>query len=367
MTTIPVNLGARSYNVVTGANLISRAGELIAPFAPCNRVFIVTDQNLARLHRPALASALDAAGLENWTVTLPPGESAKSFAGLEMLTRHLLQVGIGRRDLVIALGGGVIGDLAGLAAGLVKRGVDFVQIPTTLLAQVDSSVGGKTAIDTPEGKNLIGLIHQPRLVIADIDVLGTLPERELRAGYAEIVKAGLIGDASFFDWCDANAPAILAAKPAALAHAIDTAIAFKARVVEADETEQGDRALLNLGHTFAHALEAHSAYDGTLLHGEAVAAGMALAFGFSAELGLCSAADLARVHKHLAAAGFITDLRKLPGAPYDPQKLVALMAADKKSQAGAITLILARGIGRAFAHKDADAEKLAAFLNRETR
>lgn len=367
MTTIPVQLGARSYNVIAGANLLARAGELIAPFAPSNRVFIVTDQNLARLHRPALAHALDAAGLKNWTITLPPGESAKSFAGLEMLTRHLLQAGIDRRDLVIALGGGVIGDLAGLAAGLVKRGVDFVQIPTTLLAQVDSSVGGKTAIDTPEGKNLIGLIHQPKLVIADLDVLATLPERELRAGYAEIVKAALIGDAAFFEWCDANASDILATKPAALSHAIAAAIAFKARVVEADETEQGERALLNLGHTFAHALEAHCAYDGALLHGEAVAAGIALAFQFSAELGLCSAADATRVRKHLETAGFVTDLRKLSGAPYDPAKLVALMAADKKSQAGAITLILARGIGAAFAYKDADAEKLAAFLNRETR
>jgi 3-dehydroquinate synthase len=367
MTTIPVQLGARSYNVIAGANLLSRAGELIAPFAPTNRVFIVTDQNVARLHRPALTASLDAAGLKNWTITLPPGEGSKSFAGLEMLTRHLLQAGIDRKDLVIAFGGGVIGDLSGLAAGLVKRGVDFVQIPTTLLAQVDSSVGGKTAIDTPEGKNLIGLIHQPKLVLADLDVLGTLPERELRAGYAEIVKAALIGDAPFFDWCEANAADVLATKPIALQQAIATAIAFKARIVEADETEQGQRALLNLGHTFAHALEAHSAYDGTLLHGEAVAAGTALAFQFSAELGLCSAADAARVRKHLATAGFITDLRLLPGAPYDPAKLVALMAADKKSQAGAITLILARGIGQAFAHKGADAEKLAAFLNRETR
>lgn len=367
MTTIPVSLGARSYNVLAGANLLSRAGEFIAPFAPTNRVFIVTDQNVARLHRPALASALDAAGIQNWTITLPPGESAKSFAGLEMLTRHLLQAGVSRKDLVIALGGGVIGDLAGLASGLVKRGVDFVQIPTTLLAQVDSSVGGKTAIDTPEGKNLIGLIHQPKLVIADIDVLATLPERELRAGYAEIVKAGLIGDAAFFAWCEANAADVLAAKPNALAHAIATAIAFKARVVEADETEQGERALLNLGHTFAHALEAHAAYDGKLLHGEAVGTGIALAFDFSAELGLCPRADAARVRAHLEQAGFVTDLRKLAGAPYDPEKLLALMAADKKAQDGAITLILARGIGQAITHRGADAEALRAFLNRETK
>ncbi|MGQ0533868.1 MAG: 3-dehydroquinate synthase [Caulobacteraceae bacterium] len=367
MNTIRVDLGPRSYDVHTGAGLLARAGELIAPFAPTSRVFIVTDQNVARLHRPALAAALDAAGIRNWTITLPPGESAKSFAGLEMLTRHLLQAGIERRDLVIAFGGGVIGDLTGLAAGLTKRGVDFVQVPTTLLAQVDSSVGGKTAIDTPEGKNLIGLIHQPKLVIADLDVLGALPERELRAGYAEIVKAALIGDAEFFAWCEANAAAVLATKPNALQLAVATAISFKARIVEADETEQGMRALLNLGHTFAHALEAHSAYDGKLLHGEAVGAGLALAFDFSAELCLCPREEAQRVRAHLESAGFVTDLRKLAGAPYDPEKLLALMAADKKSEAGAITLILARGIGRAIAHKGADAEALRVFLTRETK
>jgi 3-dehydroquinate synthase len=367
MTTIPIQLGARSYNVVAGADLLSRAGELIAPFAPSNRVFIVTDETVGKLHRPALAAALDAAMIRNWTITLPPGESAKSFTGLEMLTRHLLQAGVNRKDLVIAFGGGVIGDLAGLAAGLVKRGVDFVQIPTTLLAQVDSSVGGKTAIDTPEGKNLIGLIHQPRLVIADLDVLATLPEREMRAGYAEIVKAALIGDAKFFDWCDENAAAILAAKPNALAHAIATAVAFKARVVEADETERGERALLNLGHTFAHALEAHSAYDGKLLHGEAVAAGMNLAFQLSAQLGHCSEADAARVKAHLEHAGFVTDLRKLPGAPYDARKLTALMAADKKNEAGLLTLILARGVGRAFIDRDAPADVVLEMLQHETK
>jgi len=367
MNTIHVKLGARSYDVLTGANLLSRAGELIAAFAPTNRVFIVTDQNVSRLHRPALAASLDAAGIQNWTITLPPGESAKSFGGLEMLTRHLLQAGINRRDLVVAFGGGVIGDLTGLAAGLVKRGVDFVQIPTTLLAQVDSSVGGKTAIDTPEGKNLIGLIHQPKLVIADLDVLGTLPERELRAGYAEIVKAALIGDAAFFDWCETNAAAVLDTKPNALAQAIATAIAFKARIVEADETEQGARALLNLGHTFAHALEAHAAYDGALLHGEAVAAGTNLAFQLSAQLGHCSAQDAARVRTHLESAGFVTDLRKLPGAPYNAAKLTALMAADKKNEAGLLTLILARGIGRAFIDKDAPADVVLELLQQETK
>jgi 3-dehydroquinate synthase len=365
--TIAVNLGARSYDVHVGAGLLARAGALIAPFAPTRRVFVVTDQNVARLHRPALVASLEAAGLANWTVTLPPGEASKSFEGLELLCRHLLQAGVGRRDLVVAFGGGVVGDLAGLAAGLLKRGVDFVQIPTTLLAQVDSSIGGKTAIDTPEGKNLIGLIHQPRLVLADLDVLATLPERERRAGYAEIVKIGLIGDAPFFAWCESNASAVLACAPDALAHAVGTAIAFKARIVEADEREEGPRALLNLGHTFAHALEAHSGYDGALLHGEAVAAGMSLAFALSARLGFCSSADAARVRTHLDAAGFATDLRRLPGAPFDVEKLVALMAADKKAEAGALTLVLARGPGLAFVQKGADAEAVRKLFKEATQ
>jgi 3-dehydroquinate synthase len=365
--TISVSLAARSYSVHAGLGLITRAGELIAPFAPTKRVFIITDQNVARLHRDALVQSLDTAGLSNWTITLPPGEGSKSFGTLELTLRHLLQAGINRKDLIIAFGGGVIGDLAGLAAGLIKRGVDFVQIPTTLLAQVDSSVGGKTAIDAPEGKNLIGLIHQPRLVLADQDVLDTLPERELRAGYAEIVKVGLIGDARFYEWCEANAAAVLAREPQALAHAITTAIAFKARIVEADETEQGDRALLNLGHTFAHALEAHADYNGALLHGEAVAAGMALAFALSAKLGLASQADANRVRAHLESAGLVTDLRKLPGAPYDAEKLLALMAGDKKAEAGAITLILARGIGQAFVQKAADPQAIRAALTEATQ
>jgi len=242
-----------------------------------------------------------------------------------------------------------------------------VQIPTTLLAQVDSSVGGKTAIDTPEGKNLIGLFHQPRLVIADTAVLQTLPERELRAGYAEVVKIGLINDAPFFEWCEANAAALLAQAPAPLTHAIRHAVAAKAAIVAADEREQGARALLNLGHTFAHALEAHSAYDGALLHGEAVAAGIALAFNYSAKLGLAPRADAERVTAHLNAAGFITDLRQLPGAPFDAQTLAKLMAADKKNEAAALTLILARGIGQAFVQKRADSISLLAFLEEQTQ
>jgi 3-dehydroquinate synthase len=365
--TIPVSLGARSYDVQVGHGLLARAGELIAPHAPTRRVFIVTDRNVARLHLAALERALKSAGLAPATITKPPGERTKSFRGLEKVSRELLQANITRKDIVIAFGGGVIGDLAGLAAGLVKRGVAFVQLPTTLLAQVDSSVGGKTAIDTPEGKNFVGLIHQPRLVLADLDVLATLPERERRAGYAEIVKAGLIADAPFFQWCETNAAALLACEPAALAHAVAHAIAFKARAVAEDETEQGVRALLNLGHTFAHALEAHGGYSTKLLHGEAVAAGMTLAFKLSAELGYCAPADAQRVTQHLDAAGFITDLRKLPGAPFDADTLMTLIAADKKADAGRLTFILARAPGRAFIDSDAPADVVRELLQAETQ
>jgi 3-dehydroquinate synthase len=366
--TIHVNLGARSYDVLIGAGLIARAGELVAPFAPTRRVFVVTDANVNSRHGEALRGALAAGGLDvATTVELAPGERSKSFAGLEHVTRALLQAGINRRDLVIAFGGGVIGDLTGLAAGLVKRGVDFVQMPTTLLAQVDSSVGGKTAIDTPEGKNLVGLITQPRLVAADADVLRTLPPRELRAGYAEIVKIGLIQDAPFFNWCEENASAVLACEPEAVTHAVRVAVAAKARVVEADETEQGERAHLNLGHTFAHALEGHAGYDGALLHGEAVAAGMALAFELSAALGLCSEADARRVRAHLDRAGFVTDLRKLAGAPFDVERLMALIAADKKAEAGKLTFILTRGPGRVFIERDTPADVVRELLQGETK
>ncbi len=363
--TVHVALGARAYDVVIGHGLIARAGELIAPFTPSGRVFVVTDHTVMEHHGRTLLRALDGAALTTVVSVIPPGEDQKSFAGLENVCATLLMGGITRKDLVIAFGGGVIGDLAGLAAGLVKRGVDFVQMPTTLLAQVDSSVGGKTAIDTPEGKNMVGLIHQPRLVLADLDVLATLPARELRCGYAEIVKAGLIGDAAFYRWCEANAGAVLARAPQALAHAVRTAVAFKARVVEADEREEGARALLNLGHTFAHALEAHAGYDGALKHGEAVAAGMALAFKLSAALGQCSQADAAQVRAHLESAGFITDIRALPGAPYDPERLLSLMYADKKAEAGRLTFILARAPGQAFIDKAVDAGAVRALLQAE--
>ncbi|MFT3729264.1 MAG: 3-dehydroquinate synthase [Terricaulis sp.] len=365
--TIPIALGARSYDVLIGAGLVARAGELIAPFAKSKRVFIVSDENVWRCHGAALTQSLTAAGLSvAMEAELPPGEMTKSFRWLEWLTGCLIDHGVERSDVIVAFGGGVIGDLAGLAAGLVKRGVDFVQIPTTLLAQVDSSVGGKTAIDTDQGKNMVGMFNQPRLVLADLDVLTTLPERELRAGYAEIVKIGLIEDAPFFDWCEANVAAVIGGD-VGLAHAIRVAVAAKAAIVAADEREQGKRALLNLGHTFAHALEAHGEYGAALLHGEAVAAGCALAFDFAAAHNICPAADAQRVTTHLNAAGFLTDLRKLPGAPFDAQRLVQLMAADKKNEGGQLTLILPRAIGQAFVQKHADAAAVAAFLAQKTQ
>lgn len=368
-STVHISLGERSYNIHVGAGLLERAGELIAPFAPSKRVFVVTDKTVAKLHGGALEAGLQAGGIELVKqVKLRPGEDTKSYKGLQEVLATLLKAGVGRRDLVVAFGGGVIGDLAGFAAGIVKRGVDFVQIPTTLLAQVDSSVGGKTAIDTPEGKNLVGLIHQPRLVLADSDVLATLPRRELCAGYAEIVKIGLICDAPFFQWCERHAAALLASEAAALQHAVSTAIAFKAQVVEQDEREEKDiRALLNLGHTFAHALEAHAGYNGALRHGEAVAAGMVLAFQLSAALGYCSEMDARRVRAHLDACGFVTDLRRLAGGPFDADRLMQLMAADKKADAGRIAFILARAPGRAFVEREAPADVVRELLQTETQ
>jgi len=357
-----VDLGARSYDIHIGQGLLARAGGLIAPFAPSKRVFVVTDETVARLHLPVLDAGLATAGLASRVVVLPPGEETKSFAGFERVCRALLQAGADRKDLVVAFGGGVIGDLAGFAAGVVMRGMDFVQIPTTLLSQVDSSVGGKTAIDTPEGKNLVGLFHQPRLVLADLDVLKTLPPREFLCGYAEVVKYGLIDMPDFYDWCEANYARILACDAEALAYAVRASVEAKARIVAADEREGGVRALLNLGHTFAHAFETEAGYDNALLHGEAVGTGMALAFAFSAKLGLCSGQDASRVRGHLSTAGFETDIAKLPGAPFDIERLIALMGHDKKAEAGKLTFILARGIGGAFVQKSADVDALRAFL-----
>jgi 3-dehydroquinate synthase len=298
-------------------------------------------------------------------VVVAPGEQAKSFEGLAWVTDRLLALELDRGDLVIAFGGGVVGDLAGFAAAIYKRGIDFVQVPTTLLAQVDSSVGGKTAIDTPRGKNLVGAFHQPRLVLADLEVLGTLPAREMRAGYAEVIKYGLLGDFGFFEWLEAQGAAVVAGEPAALADAVARSIAMKAEIVAEDETEQGRRALLNLGHTFGHALEAETGYGAALLHGEAVAAGMALAFRFSAAQGLCPTQDAQRAAAAIAAAGLPTRLSEIPGHPFDAERLVRHMAQDKKAQDGRLTFILARALGQAFIAKDVDAGALADFLKLE--
>ena len=360
MIVVPVELGARRYEVRIASGLIAQVGAMVAPLTGNRRVALVTDANVAPLYLGAMRAGFAGAGLELAEIILPPGEATKNWRNLESVVERLLSLGVERGDAVVALGGGVIGDLTGFACAVLRRGCRFVQVPTTLLAQVDSSVGGKTAINAAAGKNLVGAFHQPSLVVIDPDVLATLPDRELRAGYAEVVKYGLIGDPGFFDWCEANIAALLARDPAALVHAISASVTAKAATVAADEHEtSGIRALLNLGHTFGHALEAHAGFSDRLLHGEAVATGMALAFAFSASQGLCSAADAARVRAHLSAAGLPVD-----PLPADPADLIAHMRQDKKMAAGALSFILARGIGQAFVAKDVDLGSVEAFLAR---
>ena len=352
----------RAYDVLVGDGLLEAAGRLIAPFQKRGRTAVVSDETVWGLHGARLTAALAAAGLEALPVIVAPGEQTKSFAGLADVTDRLLALELDRGDLVTAFGGGVVGDLAGFAAAVYKRGIDFVQIPTTLLAQVDSSVGGKTAIDTPRGKNLVGAFHQPRLVLADLSVLATLPDREMRAGYAEVIKYGLLGDREFFEWLEANGAAVLAREPAALAHAVARSIEMKAEIVAEDEREQGRRALLNLGHTFAHALEAETGYGEALLHGEAVGLGMAQAFRFSAAQGIANGQDAERATRALAASGLPTRLSDIPGHPFDAARLVAHMAQDKKAEAGRLTFILARQLGEAFVAKDVAASAVRHFL-----
>ncbi len=361
-TAVPVAVAGRPYEVLIGRGLIERAGQLIRPLLKRPRVAVVVDEIVQGLHGARLAASLRAAGVELRPVVIAPGEEAKSFAGLEALCDALLALELDRGDLIVAFGGGVVGDLAGFAAAILKRGIDFVQIPTTLLAQVDSSVGGKTAIDTPRGKNLIGAFHQPRLVLADLDALASLPRRELACGYAEVIKYGLLGDLAFFEWLEANAPAVLALGEAALSHAIRRSVEMKAEIVAEDEREAGRRALLNLGHTFAHALEAETGFGEALKHGEAVGAGCALAFRFSAALGLCPGQDAERAGRAIAAAGLPTRLSDLAGAPFSADALLGHMAQDKKAEGGALTFILARAIGEAFVARGVDAGAARAFL-----
>jgi 3-dehydroquinate synthase len=362
MKSVRVGLGARSYDVLIGGGLIARAGELMRPFLPRGRTAVVCDATVERLHGAQLKTALKAHGIACDWIIMPPGEGTKSWQGLAEVSDRLLSLGLDRGDVITAFGGGVIGDLAGFAASIYKRGVDFIQIPTTLLAQVDSSVGGKTAIDTPRGKNLIGAFHQPRLVLADLDVLGTLSDREMRAGYAEVIKYGLLGDFAFFEWLEREGPYVLQRRPDALAHAVARSVQMKAEIVGADEREAAARALLNLGHTFAHALEAETGYGEALLHGEAVAIGCAQAFRFSASQGLCSGQDAARAEAAIAASGLPTRMDRIKGFPFAADRLLTHMGQDKKAEGGHLTFVLARRLGEAFVAKGVDAAAVRAFL-----
>jgi 3-dehydroquinate synthase len=359
--TVPVPLGDRAYDILVGRGLLAGAGPRIAALG-ARAAAIVTDAHVGPLYAQGLAAALEEAGLRVSVTTLPPGEATKSFAGLERACDAVLEARIERGDLVVALGGGVIGDLAGFAAAVARRGVRFVQVPTTLLSQVDSSVGGKTGINSRHGKNLVGAFHQPSLVIADTALLDTLPIREMRAGYAEVAKYGLIDDERFFAWCEANWRGVFSGGPER-DQAVAQSCRAKADVVVRDEREEGDRALLNLGHTFGHALERITAYDSArLVHGEGVAIGLCLAFRFSASLGLCPAADAGRVEAHLASAGLPTRLSDVPGGVGSVDGLLDAMAQDKKVKGGALTFILARGIGRSFIAPGIEVGRVRDFL-----
>ncbi len=367
--TVGVQLADRSYSVMIGAGLLVDAGALIKAQLGHVKCCIVTDENVARHHLAALEASLSSEGLHAGSIVLKPGEATKSFRELGPLCERLLEFGLERGDVVVAFGGGVIGDLAGFAAGILRRGVRFVQIPTTLLAQVDSSVGGKTGINTPQGKNLVGVFHQPSLVIADTSVLSTLSQRELRAGYAEVAKYGLLGDAAFFDWLDVHWPAIFGNNSLPLTDAIETSVKAKAAIVARDETETGDRALLNLGHTFGHALEAWTGYSDRLLHGEGVAIGMCQAFRLSEQLGFTPKGAADRVTNHLKAVGLPTKIADIPRgpdiAPVTADALLRLMAQDKKVLRGQMTFILARNIGQAFITRDVPPDTVRAFLMNE--
>ena len=359
---ITVDLGQRSYDILIGPGLVDSAGAQIASRLTTPRAFIITDTNVAPLLGDRLAASLDGAGIHHETIVLSPGEATKSFGPFENLLDDLLQRGVERATTLVALGGGVIGDITGFAASALLRGINYVQVPTTLLAQVDSSVGGKTAINARHGKNLIGAFYQPRLVLADTKTLDTLPHRELLAGYAELVKYGLLGDAEFFTWLEANGTAVLSGDDRARIHAVAKCCRMKAAIVAEDEREQDRRALLNLGHTFAHALEAETGFGELLLHGEAVAIGMALAFDLSARLNLCSPEDAARMRRHLQAIGLPTDPPGHPKGQWDIGRLISLIGADKKVAQGRPVFVLARAIGDAFIARDVDLDDVEAVL-----
>jgi shikimate kinase / 3-dehydroquinate synthase len=362
---VSVELGDRTYDVLIASGLLRDAGALIKARLGAVKCGVVTDENVARHHLAVLEESLRAEGLFAGSIVMKPGEATKSFRDLATLSERLLELGLERGDLVVPFGGGVIGDLAGFAAGILRRGIRFVQIPTSLLAQVDSSVGGKTGINTPQGKNLIGVFHQPSLVIADTAVLTTLPPRQMRAGYAEVAKYGLLGDAQFFAWLEANWQGVFGNNGPALTKAIETSVAAKAAIVARDETETGDRALLNLGHTFGHALEAWTGYSDRLLHGEGVAIGMCMAFRLSEELGICPRGRADRVVKHLKAVGLPTKISDIPGGRANAGELLKLMGQDKKVRGGKATFILVRDIGQAFVTREVMPETVKAFLGRE--
>jgi 3-dehydroquinate synthase len=363
---VEVPLGARAYKVLIGEGLMGRADELITQYVGKGRAFVVTDEHVGAVHLATLEASLESAGRFRGSMTLPAGEATKRFDQLAQVCEHILEAGVERGDLVVALGGGVIGDLAGFAAAIVRRGVRFVQIPTSLLAQVDSSVGGKTGINTAQGKNLVGAFHQPSLVLADTSVLASLPDREMRAGYGEVAKYGLLGDAAFYGWLEDNAARVLAKDPEAVRYAVCRSVEMKAEIVARDETEQGDRALLNLGHTFGHALEAWTGYSSRLLHGEGVAIGMCLAFRLSEQLDWCPPQTAARVSAHLKAAGLPTRIQDIDAeTPADADELVRLMGQDKKVRDGQLTFIMARGIGEAFVTRDITRERVKRFISSE--
>jgi 3-dehydroquinate synthase len=365
--TIRVDLAGRSYNIAIGPGLIDQAGALSRPLLAAPKVTIVSDETVAPLYGARLAASFDKAGIKASTVTVPAGENSKEFGAFGRLMNALLDQRPDRRTTLVALGGGVVGDLTGFAASVLLRGVDFIQVPTTLLAQVDSSVGGKTGINTRHGKNLVGTFYQPRLVLADTAVLDTLPRRELLAGYAEVAKYGLIDDPAFFAWCEANGAAVLSGDAAKRTYAIEQSCLAKARIVAADERETTDlRALLNLGHTFGHALEAETGFGSDLLHGESVGTGMAMAFDLSVRLGLCPATDAERVRRHLGAVGLPMRLRAIGGdnrRSWDATRLVEHMRGDKKAEGGRLTFVLARGIGKAFVSREVDEAALRGLLD----
>ena len=358
---VKVALGERAYDIVIGRGLLADLGERIKALRPGARAAIVTDETVGKIHLGAAETALKSSGIDSARIVVPAGENSKSYGTFEKICEAIIAGRLERNDLVVALGGGMIGDLAGFAASCVRRGLDFVQVPTTLLAQVDSSVGGKTGINSRQGKNLIGAFHQPVLVIADTALLDTLPKREFRAGYAEVAKYGLLGDPSFFAWLEKNWQDVFAGGPAR-EHAIAVCCRGKADIVARDERETGERALLNLGHTFGHALEAGCGFSGRLLHGEAVALGIVLAFEFSARRGLIAVSEAGRATAHLAAVSLPTQLKNVPGGVPGADALMDLIAQDKKVKRGSLTFILVRGIGQAFIENKVDAAEVRTFL-----